>query len=1240
MHTHFFTRVMLLATALFVLLTAAAWADGGLGRHKKLFAVPAPGKVTIDGQLNDWDLSGQIYMYVMSETADTMSAKFALMYDATNLYISAVVRDTTPMMNRHDPLVTGLEGWNADSCQFRLTVDPKMGYPVNAYMDGSGDAANPNIVHLTLWHYTDKAQACLTMQTSMHYNSPHKEWGPFGVVSNDQFQGKYVKMPDNGGYTFEYSIPWTTLGATNPLKAGNLVAGTVQFNWGQADGLKTNGGWAYDVMAAPGFPYQSTSCWGKIIFAEYGNLPKEIVEEGAPPAKPLPLSFSYTLPQDSQITLQLVDKDHVVRRLLVAQENRAAGKNVEHWDGMDAQGKPLPPGEYTLRGIYHQPITTKFLFSPHNSGNPPYKIDNGKGAWGADHGTPTDACAFDQGVLLSWSVAEAGHGLIRTDLAGHKQWGIMDGAMYVASDGKHVFAASGASVRVLDIADARPLNFGNGTPTLVPPPGGEAAANTVTGLTYANGIIYVAYHDRNLLGLFDAESGNLKGTWSVPAPERLAVRPGGGLAVISGGKVLAVKDNVVTPLIAGHLDTPRGIAVGPDGMIYVANTGALQNISVSNTMGAYQRSIGTKGGRPAVGRYSAKGIYEPGGISIDKEGKLWVAETTDSPKRISAWNARTGKLVNEFFGGCDYFGYSYIDPKKPDEIYCHNVLWKIDWNKNTCTPYSTIWRSTTPNMMFPQGPSGYINHPHFFTAKNGKQYCFGNANFMGILSMRDGDVYKPFLALISLNRGYVYYGDKVQFPLMADAKQYPNGVYFWQDKNNDQTVQADELTPMPGESTSDIGWLDENLNLWRGTRKYTPVRMEGARPIYDLKVSQTMPYGIGWMDPDDGSSYGILAKYSTTGKVLWSYPPGAAWYDALGLPLQAPGRLWGLTQGLGVAGNFTGVSCYFNTYHLVTRDGVYVGMLMRDGRDGKGLGPDVTLSETITGQLVKLDNLPGSQGKSRYFLLAGAGDARVTEIFGLDTVKYLPDEKFVVSEADAKLAAEALAKYSSALARSQRMSIARNKSGLATAAAISRAFDGERNFSVRAAYDEKNLYLSYAVSSPSDLVNAQPDPNILFKGGNCLDIQLATDPTADPQRKTPAPGDLRILVTRKDGNPCVVIYRPKVKGFTGKPIVLTSPTGQESFDTIEVSKEIGLEYQKTPAGFTATVIIPQAAVGLALKPGQLLTLDVGYLYGNATGNQTAGRSYWVNNSFSANVTYDVPNESRLEPAEWGTALVE
>jgi hypothetical protein len=51
-------------------------------------------------------------------------------------------------------------------------------------------------------------------------------------------------------------------------------------------------------------------------------------------------------------------------------------------------------------------------------------------------------------------------------------------------------------------------------------------------------------------------------------------------------------------------------------------------------------------------------------------------------------------------------------------------------------------------------------------------------------------------------------------------------------------------------------------------------------------------------------------------------------------------------------------------------------------------------------------------------------------------------------------------------------------------------------------------------------------------------------------------------------------------------------------------------------------------------------MDVGYLFGNQTGNTTATRAYWSNKSFAAGVTQDVPHEARLEPAQWGNATVE
>src|ERR1039458_7638156 len=83
-----------LALVAVALTTAVAGsAETGLARHKRIFAVPAPGKVVIDGNLDDWDLSGQIGMFVTSATKDVQGAKIALMYDKDAVYISGEIRD-------------------------------------------------------------------------------------------------------------------------------------------------------------------------------------------------------------------------------------------------------------------------------------------------------------------------------------------------------------------------------------------------------------------------------------------------------------------------------------------------------------------------------------------------------------------------------------------------------------------------------------------------------------------------------------------------------------------------------------------------------------------------------------------------------------------------------------------------------------------------------------------------------------------------------------------------------------------------------------------------------------------------------------------------------------------------------------------------------------------------------------------------------------------------------------------
>src|SRR5262249_9199717 len=153
-------------------------------------------------------------------------------------------------LNRHDPKVDGDRAWDADAFQFRLCLNPKLGYPVNegqAYTS----AAKPNdqLVHLLLWYYTDHKEPNLQLSYGMTYAPPRANY-PKGVVPHDKFQAAYLTAADRKGYTFEYRIPWTTLEANAPLKAGDLVAANLQAHWGSPDGLSLKEA-AYDLLATP-----------------------------------------------------------------------------------------------------------------------------------------------------------------------------------------------------------------------------------------------------------------------------------------------------------------------------------------------------------------------------------------------------------------------------------------------------------------------------------------------------------------------------------------------------------------------------------------------------------------------------------------------------------------------------------------------------------------------------------------------------------------------------------------------------------------------------------------------------------------------------------------------------------------------------------------------------------------------------------------------------------------------------
>ena len=88
-----------------------------------LRAVPAKGKVALDGKLDDWDLSGDILIcYDLETMRDTHSVRAAAMYDREHFYLSFRFRDRTPMVNHVHPVNEVGSGWRSDCVQLRFAA--------------------------------------------------------------------------------------------------------------------------------------------------------------------------------------------------------------------------------------------------------------------------------------------------------------------------------------------------------------------------------------------------------------------------------------------------------------------------------------------------------------------------------------------------------------------------------------------------------------------------------------------------------------------------------------------------------------------------------------------------------------------------------------------------------------------------------------------------------------------------------------------------------------------------------------------------------------------------------------------------------------------------------------------------------------------------------------------------------------------------------------------------------------
>lgn len=521
--------------------------------------------------------------------------------------------------------------------------------------------------------------------------------------------------------------------------------------------------------------------------------------------------------------------------------------------------------------------------------------------------------------------------------------------------------------------------------------------------------------------------------------------------------------------------------------------------------------------------------------------------------------------------------------------------------------------------------------------------------------------------------------------------------FAWNDRNGDEEPQPDEVTIEAGDAAGVTIMNDLTAVFARYGNEAVAIAptVDGSTVHYSLRDPKTLVNGAqrpassggnqalshpsGWSvhtnAPAPFSNAGIGGVKD--GQPMWSYPspwPGLHASHEAAVP-DRPGMVVGHTRLLGgwveptqdaagkstdEAGPLFAVNGNMGNMYLLTADGLFVATLFHDIRQRPNWSmPRAVRNMDVTEVSLHDENFWPSITRTRdgkTYVVDGARTSLV-RLDGLDTIQRLPSQSIEVTAKELQAAEEWFVQAAASDPQSRLRTpltvtmsdkaptvdgnLAEWPTGPDHWATIDRRGTKANFNSNSKPYDASaaltiagdRLYAAYRTSEADLLRNSGESPNALFKHGGCLDLMLATDATADPLRKQPVAGDLRLLVTLVQGKPRGVLYRAVVPGTTN-PIGFSSPWRTLTLDAVEDVSPY-LQFATDGKGLFE-FSIPLSVLDWQPQPGQRYAGDLGLLRGN--GFETLQRIYWANKATA--ITSDVPSEAELTPARWGTLQVE
>ena len=1010
------------------------------------------------------------------------------------------------------------------------------------------------------------------------------------------------------------------------------------------------------------------------------------------------VEFRYVLSEPARVTLVVEDAQGNRVRNLVADAPRAAGECAEAWDGYNDAGEPCPPGDYRWRGLAHGGIESRYLGAFYSPGDPPWRTTSrgivwnisaiGAGGWLSDHEPPLCVAAGGDEVFVGAAMAEAGCSMIRVDArTGRKVWGTsmvaLGGASAFAREEETLFIASegGWSKDKFQIVrlDLDTYGFVPNPDAVAKKRGGanihqqRASAFVVERQSEFSGIrgmaltpeeIVVSLADKGgRIVFFSRETAEFTREIPLPGAGQLARAPDGALwAACSNGVAKTQSSECVSAPLRLCVENPRGLAIDSEGNFYVSDVAAnRQCVEVFSPDGAHLRTIGHPGGRHE-GMFDPLSMGEPASLCIDSQGFLWVAEHDLRPKRVSVWSAETGELVRDYVGTPYYGGGGSLDSEGRFAYY-DGMRFALAPDLSGATLDAILYR-----------PEEHSEVPADVSGRHRKGAPSTVRQWRGctLLVSDSGYQCKPFIGEVVGDRFVprIALGDLAR--TNAAGKAETIGVRLWQNGETFECVgpraammwsarlgpDMEMILRIPSPKSA---WQTDALAILRPDEalRYDFARMQRLE-LPDLLRGMVFSAAItpdgeaivvnAGRNRDRGANV-IAALSATDGRILWSYPNP---YPSNGhnSPLPATGELrhtcgfegWAEIPG-GSGGNALTFVFQLNgnkgTRYLFTADGLFLSELFGDQR----LAPSQhALHEVKRGDMLSGHSLGdecfggwfGAGGGGPPLQIVGKSSLSICEVVGLETVR--------LEGGPLTLAKSPPARNTMPLAEQGPVAVM-DCGGFGFQRdwqkAVVRAFPedkvAEAAFGVsRSGGAPGPLRLWVKVRDASPWVNGGGDPETPFKTGDCIDLRWAANPAADPKRRAPAPGDIRLLFAPgPDGAITAVRHTfsdPSVPEEARRSF--SSPTGTAWVDRVE-TVEVRARVERTKDGYEFTADIPWGVLGEKGMPahGETRRVDAGVLFGDADDGATVRRAYLFDRQ--SQVVSDLPSEVRVCPANWG-----